>query len=85
VLISCNIHGWMKGHVRIFDHPYYAVTDKEGKFEIKGVPAGTWHAVVWHEGSGWGTGDAKGSKKTIVVKGDADNDAGKIPIVPAKD
>lgn len=83
LLISCNIHGWMKAYVRIFDHPYYAVTDKEGKFEIKGVPAGTWNMVVWHEESGWGTGDSKGSKKTITVKGDTD--AGKIPIVPAKD
>jgi plastocyanin len=28
VLIGCNIHGWMKGWVRVFDHPYYAVTDQ---------------------------------------------------------
>jgi len=83
VLVSCNIHGWMKGYIRIFDHPYYAVTDKEGKFEIKGVPAGTWNVVVWHEGSGWGTGDSKGSKKQVTVKGDTD--LGKIAIVPAKD
>jgi len=84
VLISCNIHGWMKGYVRIFDHPYYAVTDKEGMFEIKGVPAGTWNMVVWHEGAGWGTGDSKGSKKQITVK-NGDADAGKVEIVPAKD
>lgn len=84
VLISCNIHGWMKGYVRIFDHPYYAVTDKEGNFEIKGVPAGDWNLVVWHEGSGWGTGDSKGSKKQISVKG-AETDAGQIKIVPAVD
>src|SRR5262245_24030401 len=46
---SCTIHGWMKGYVRIFDHPYYAVTDEDGNFEIKNAPAGKFRIVYWHE------------------------------------
>jgi hypothetical protein len=46
---KCTIHGWMTGYVRIFDHPYYAVTDEDGKFEIKNAPVGKFRLVVWHE------------------------------------
>jgi hypothetical protein len=46
---KCTIHGWMTGYVRIFDHPYYAVTDDDGKFEIKNAPAGKYRIVYWHE------------------------------------
>jgi hypothetical protein len=46
---KCTIHGWMTGYVRIFDHPYYAVTDEDGKFEIKNAAAGKFRIVYWHE------------------------------------
>jgi len=46
---KCTIHGWMTGYVRIFDHPYYAITDEDGKFEIKNAPAGKYRIVYWHE------------------------------------
>ena len=49
ILYKCTIHGWMSGYVRIFDHPYYAVTDANGKFEIKNAPAGKFRIVYWHE------------------------------------
>ncbi len=45
----CNIHPWMSGRVRVFDHPYFATTDKDGKFEIKDAPVGKWRIVYWHE------------------------------------
>jgi hypothetical protein len=47
--LACNIHPWMSAWVRIFDHPYFAVTDADGKFEIKDAPAGNYRVVVWHE------------------------------------
>jgi len=47
--VACNIHQWMTAQVRVFDHPYYALTDKDGKFEIKDVPVGTWRIVYQHE------------------------------------
>ncbi len=46
---KCTVHGWMTGYVRIFDHPYYAVTDEDGKFEIKNAPAGKFRIAYWHE------------------------------------
>lgn len=47
---KCDIHPWMAGRGRVFDHPYFAVTDDDGKFEIKDTPAGKWRIVYWHEG-----------------------------------
>ncbi|HEY2787681.1 MAG TPA: hypothetical protein VGJ05_22175 [Fimbriiglobus sp.] len=46
---ECNIHPWMKGQVRVFDHPYFALTDADGKFEIKNAPAGKFNIVYAHE------------------------------------
>ncbi|MFO0948739.1 MAG: hypothetical protein U1D30_22915 [Planctomycetota bacterium] len=38
--LECSIHGWMKMYGMVFDHPYFAVTGKDGSFELKNVPAG---------------------------------------------
>lgn len=46
---ECSSHPWMKGQVRVFDHPYFALTDADGKFEIKNAPAGNYHIVYAHE------------------------------------
>ena len=50
LLFKCDIHPWMQGRIRVFDHPYFAITDDDGNFEIKQVPAGKWRVVYWHEG-----------------------------------
>ncbi len=52
VQISCSIHGWMKSWVRVFNHPYFAVTNEKGEFEIKNAPAGEYRLVIWHP-EGW--------------------------------
>ncbi|MDB5310060.1 MAG: hypothetical protein JWO38_4262 [Gemmataceae bacterium] len=46
---KCSIHPWMAGYVRVFDHPYFAVTDENGNFEIKNAPVGKFRLVYWHE------------------------------------
>ena len=51
--VACNIHPWMTGWIGVFKHPYFAVTDKDGKFEIKDAPAGKYHIVVWQEAVGY--------------------------------
>jgi hypothetical protein len=53
IMVECTQHGWMKAWVRVFDHPYYAVTDENGNFEIKNAPAGTYRLLVWHEEVGY--------------------------------
>jgi hypothetical protein len=47
--IKCNQHPWMRAYVGVLSHPFFAVTDKDGHFEIKGVPPGTYTLVAWHE------------------------------------
>lgn len=47
--VTCDFHSWMKAYHLPLDHPYGAVTDENGRFEIKDVPAGTHDFVVWHE------------------------------------
>jgi len=38
--VECNIHPWMRAFVVVQDHPFMAVTDKNGELTIKGLPAG---------------------------------------------
>lgn len=47
--VVCDIHNWMQAWWMVLDSPYFAVTDAEGNFEIKDVPAGTQKVVVWQE------------------------------------
>lgn len=47
---QCEIHTSMNGWMAGFDHPYFAVTDKSGQFQITDVPPGTYNLVAWHEG-----------------------------------
>ena len=52
--ISCAIHPWMMGWIIVQDHPYMAITDVDGKFEIKNLPAdGKLMLKVWHEKLGY--------------------------------
>jgi hypothetical protein len=47
--IKCNQHPWMRAYVGVLNHPYFAVSDKTGKFEIRNLPPGTYKLVIWHE------------------------------------
>lgn len=47
--VKCDAHGWMHAKIMVFDHPYFAVTDELGVFEITEVPVGTHTIKVWHE------------------------------------
>lgn len=53
VTVKCDAgHTWMSAFIHVVEHPYYAVTDASGKYELKDVPAGTYTLVVWHESLG---------------------------------
>jgi plastocyanin len=47
--VKCNVHPWMKGYIAVFKHPYFAITDKDGNFEMKDLPPGTYTIKAWHE------------------------------------
>ena len=57
----CRLHPEMEGFVIVLQSPYYAVSDKEGHFEIKGVPAGSYTVAVWHP-------KLKGQPKPVTVE-----------------
>jgi hypothetical protein len=67
--VSCSIHPWMKGIVLVQDHPYMAVTDKDGNFELKNLPAGKLSIKVWHEKAGWVKDVLVDGKKTKLSRG----------------
>ena len=47
--LLCNVHPEMSGYVVVSPTPYFAVTDKDGNFEIKNVPAGKYTVKTWSE------------------------------------
>ena len=49
IAVKCNIHPWMQAYVHVLDHPYFAVTDANGAFEIGNLPPGTYTLQAVHE------------------------------------
>jgi len=49
IRIACDVHNWMGGYIVVTDHPYYAITDASGNFELSNVPAGTYTLEYWQE------------------------------------
>lgn len=85
IAVECGVHPWMKGWIRAFDHPYFAVTDAEGRFEIKDAPGGPCRLIVWHS-EGW-LGGAKGRNGQPITIQPGTNDLGAIeyPEPPPRD
>lgn len=50
VRVFCDIHSHMSAFVVVFSHPYFRVTDADGRFRIDRVPPGTYTVVGWYEG-----------------------------------
>lgn len=48
--VKCDAHGWMRAYIFVADHPYGAVTNATGDFEIKDLPPGKYKVRIWHEG-----------------------------------
>ena len=69
VKVVCDIHGWMLAYHMPLDHEFFAVTDKDGNFEIKNLPAGNHEFVVWHERSGY-----LNRRLRVTIKGGETND-----------
>jgi plastocyanin len=60
----CDVHGWMSAFGGVVPHPFFAVSGADGRFEIQGLPEGTYTVEAWHERFGTKTG-------TVTVDGTA--------------
>ncbi|MFM8218570.1 MAG: hypothetical protein ACKOJF_06560, partial [Planctomycetaceae bacterium] len=78
--VTCDYHAWMTAYHFPIDHPYFAVTDADGKFKIQGLPAGKHVLKIWHEKAGGGFLDRK---ITVDIKADADTEQN-LTYAPAK-
>jgi plastocyanin len=50
VRVFCDIHSHMTAFILVFGHRFFAVTDAEGRYQIDGVPPGTYTLVAWNDG-----------------------------------
>ena len=55
VRFKCDVHPWMFAYVTVVDHPWFAVTDKDGEFKIANVPPGTYTIQAMHRKAGKAT------------------------------
>ena len=50
ISLRCDVsHPWMSAFIFVSPHPYAAVSDASGRFQIKGLPPGRYTLDVWHE------------------------------------
>lgn len=66
-VMQCGFHAYMESWGLAVNNPYYAMTDKDGRFTISEVPPGTYRVVAWHPQ----IGGAKEYTVTIQPKGHA--------------
>ena len=79
--VACDFHPWMSAHWLILDHPYAAITDKQGHFRIDRLPAGTHKFRVWQERAGWvNAGEKRGFEVTVTAGKTTDLGVIKVPV-----
>ena len=49
VALLCNIHPDMEGYILVLQNPYFAIPDKQGRYEIKNVPPGIYDLKMWYK------------------------------------
>jgi plastocyanin len=51
VRVFCDIHSHMNAFILVFSHPFFALTNADGRYGIENVPPGTYNVVAWNEGT----------------------------------
>ena len=51
VRVFCDIHSHMNAYILVFNHPFFAMTDAEGRYRIENVPPGNYGVIAWYEGT----------------------------------
>lgn len=52
VTVRCDVHPVTRAWIRVFDHPYFTVTGRDGSFRIDSVPPGDYRLSVWQPSLG---------------------------------
>jgi hypothetical protein len=47
VTLRCDIHEHMRGLILVLDTPYFAMTDTDGRFRLRGLPSGRYTLKAW--------------------------------------
>ncbi len=50
VRVFCDIHSHMNAFILVFSHPFFSLTDTDGRYRIDNVPPGTYNLIAWNEG-----------------------------------
>ncbi|HUK35737.1 MAG TPA: carboxypeptidase regulatory-like domain-containing protein [Vicinamibacterales bacterium] len=50
VRVFCDIHSHMNAFILVFGHPFFSLTDNEGRYRIDNIPPGTYNVIAWNEG-----------------------------------
>ncbi|MGH7201052.1 MAG: carboxypeptidase regulatory-like domain-containing protein [Planctomycetaceae bacterium] len=79
VEVKCDIHAWMKAFHLPLDHPFAALSDDEGRFEIAGLPPGRYKFRIWHETAGF-----LERSYSVTIKSGETHDAGDISFAESK-
>jgi hypothetical protein len=51
VRVFCDIHSHMSAFILVFSHPFFALTDADGRYRIENVPPGAYGVIGWNEGT----------------------------------
>ena len=71
VRFKCDVHPWMFAYVGVVEHPFFAVTGKDGTFKISGVPNGKYTIEAYHVKTHMAN---PGATQEVTVTGDAKAD-----------
>ncbi|MBD9468191.1 methylamine utilization protein [Pseudoxanthomonas sp. PXM01] len=79
VVVGCNIHDWMIGHIVVLDTPYFGKTGADGRLRLD-VPPGRYTVRVWHV-----RGAGAPLQRTLVVPAAGTSSSLQVSLVAAKE